>query len=153
MSGLLDKIQKDLVVAQKSKDALLVSTLRYLSSAVKNKEIELRPSGKALGDLDVLDVLSKQIKQRKESMEEFKRGGRTDLFEKEQKELAILERYLPKQLSDEELSSLISDTIKELSASSISDMGKVMGALTPKVKGKADMSLVSSLVKKRLEVK
>ena len=151
MSDLLLKIQKDLMEAQKKREGAVVSTLRYLLSSVKNREIELRPLNKSLDDNEVISVISKQVKQRKESITEFEEGGRKDLVDKESEELKILESYLPTQLSEEEVSKLVENAIAEVGAKSISDMGKVMGVLMPKVKGKADGTIVSSLVKEKLK--
>ncbi len=148
--SLLTTIQNDLVAAQKNKEELKVSTLRFLLSSVKNREIELRPAGKTLDDEEVLSVISKQIKQRRESIVEFEKGNRPDLVEKETAELKILESYLPEQFAEEEVKKLVEEAINESGAASIADMGKVMALLMPKVKGKADGSLVSRLVKDKL---
>ena len=150
MPVLLSQIQNDLLQAQKNRDDVLVSTLRYLNSAIKNKEIELRPLGKELTDEDVVQVLAKQIKQRRESIAEYEKGGREDLSAKEKVELGILEKYLPAQLSEEELTVIVEEAIQKVSAKVPSDMGKVMGVVMPQVKGKADTSLLSSIVKKKL---
>ncbi|MEK7595783.1 MAG: GatB/YqeY domain-containing protein [Patescibacteria group bacterium] len=150
MSPLLEKLKVDLLEAQKKRDGLLVSTLRYLLSFVKNREIELRPLNKELTDDEVVSVIAKQIKQRRESIEEFQKGGRQNLVDKEKSELAILETYLPKQLSDEEIVLVVDEAVSQSGAKSVSDMGKVMGLITPKLKGRADMAKVSNLVKSKL---
>ncbi len=152
MSVLLDKIQKDLIEAQKQREELKVSTLRFLLSAVKNREIELRPLNKEMNDDEVVAVISRQIKQRKESIVEFEKGNRKDLAEKEQKEIDILVLYLPAQLSEEEVRKLVLEAVSESGAKSASEMGKVMAILMPKVKGKADGALVSKMVKDALVV-
>ncbi len=152
MSVLLDKIQKDLIEAQKQREELKVSTLRFLLSAVKNREIELRPLNKEMNDDEVVAVISKQIKQRKESILEFEKGNRKDLAEKEQKEIDILVLYLPAQLGEEEVKKLVLEAVSESGAKSASEMGKVMAILMPKVKGKADGALVSKMVKDALVV-
>jgi hypothetical protein len=103
-----------------------------------------------LKDEDVIDVLSKQAKQRKESIEGFEKGGRTDMADKEKAELALIEKFLPAGLSDAELGQLIEEAIKASGAAGPKDMGKVMGVLTPKIKGRADMGKVSGLVKAKL---
>ncbi len=152
MSVLLDKIQKDLIEAQKQREELKISTLRFLLAAVKNREIELRPLKKELNDDEVVAVISRQIKQREESIVEFEKGNRKDLAEKEQKEIDILVLYLPAQLSEEEVKKLVLEAVSESGAKSASEMGKVMAILMPKVKGKADGSMVSKLVKDALAI-
>ena len=145
-SELKEKIQKDLQEAQKAKDELKVSTLRFLLAAIKNFEIEKGGAGYSANDEEVLAVINKQAKQRKESIESFKAAGRSELVEKETKELEILQAYLPAQLSEEEVRAIVEKTIKETGASSPNDVGKVMGVLSQELKGKADLGLVSSLV-------
>ncbi len=147
---MIDKIIKDLQEAQKAKDALKVSTLRLLLGEIKNFEIAKQGTSYKANNQEIASVISRQVKQRKESIEQFKSGGRKDLVEKETKELKILENYLPQQLSEEEIQKLADAKIKETGATSISDMGKVMAALSGELKGKADMSVVSSLVKRLL---
>jgi uncharacterized protein YqeY len=147
---MIDKIKKDLQEAQKARDALKISTLRFLLAAIKNLEIEKGGAGYKAGDEDILSAINKQVKQRKESIEQFKEGGRKDLAEKESQELKILESYLPEQMNEEDTRQLVSQTIKEVGATSPGDIGKVMGAISQKVKGKADMGLVSSIVRERL---
>ena len=150
MSLLFEKIQGDLMAAQKSGDAVCVSTLRLLLSACKDRMIELRPLGKELDDVEVLGVIGKQVKQRRESIVEYEKGGRGDLVAKEAAELEILLQYLPAQLSEEEVKQLVDEAIKASGAKSITDMGKVMGILSGKIKGKADGGEVSRLVKETL---
>jgi uncharacterized protein YqeY len=147
---LSEKIQKDLIEAQKAKNELRVSTLRLLISAIKNFEIAKSGTSYQASDEEIVVVIGKEIKQRKESIEQFKAGGRADLVEKETKELEILQDYLPEQMSEEEVRGLVDTKIKELGAASFSDMGKVMGALSAELKGKADLGLVSQIVKERL---
>ncbi|HUO57897.1 MAG TPA: GatB/YqeY domain-containing protein [bacterium] len=146
-SPMFDKINADLITAMKAKDEASTSALRMLKSALKYKEVDLK---RELKDEDVIDVLSKQAKQRKESIEGFEKGGRKDMADKEKAELALIEKFLPAALSDAELAQLVEETIKSTGAAGPKDMGKVMGALTPKIKGKADMGKVSTLVKSRL---
>jgi len=146
-SPLFDKINADLITAMKSKDEAATSALRMLKSAIKYKEVDLK---REIKDEEVVDVLSKQAKQRKESIEGFEKGGRADMAAKEKAELALIEKYLPASLSDEELVQLVEEAIKSTGAAGPKDMGKVMGALTPKIKGRADMGKVSSLVKGKL---
>lgn len=142
-----EKIQTDLKESMKARDEVKVSTLRFLLSAVHNAKIEKREE---LTDEDVIGVIQKQVKQRKESIESFEKGDRDDLVQKETKELEILEKYLPEQISDSELDILIDKAIKDTSSSSVADIGKVMGKLSSELKGKADMSVVSSVVRKKL---
>lgn len=146
-SPLFDKINADLITAMKAKDEAATSALRMLKSALKYKEVDLK---RELKDEDVVDVLSKQAKQRKESIEGFEKGGRADMAAKEKAELALIEKFLPASLNDEELAKLVEEAIKSTGAAGPKDMGKVMGALTPKIKGRADMGKVSALVKSKL---
>jgi len=145
---LQDKINKDLVEALKANDSTKLSTLRMLNSAIKNAIIAKRP--KELDEADILDIIAKQIKQHAESIEQFKQGNRQDLVDKESKELDILKSYMPQQMSEEEVTNLVKDAIKEVDAKDIKDMGKVMKVVSPKTKGRADGKLVSDTVKKCL---
>ncbi len=145
--GLKEQIMQDMKEAMKSKDSLKVSTLRLLISEIKNKEIEKRGE---LSDDEILAVIQKAVKQRKESIEKYKEAGRTDLAEKEEKELKILESYLPQPLSKEELEAIIEEAIKETGATTPKDMGKVMKVVMPKVRGRADGKLVNQMVREKL---
>ena len=142
-----EKIDSDLKEALKSGERLSVSALRLLKSALKNKEIE---KGKALTDDDILSVLSSQAKQIRESIAEYEKAGREDLASKEKAELAVLQRYLPEQLTEGELQRLIKETIKETGASSPKDIGRVMKALMPRIKGRADGKAVNQMVRELL---
>ncbi len=146
-SAILDKINSDLVTAMKARNEAVVSALRMLKSAIKYKEVDLR---RELTDEDVIEVLAKQAKQRKESIEGFNKGGRTESAAKEKDELTLIEKFLPAALGDEELVHLIEEALKSTGAAGPKDMGKVMGWLNPKIKGKADMAKVSSQVKAKL---
>jgi uncharacterized protein YqeY len=146
-SPIFDKINADIITAMKAKDEAALSALRMLKSAIKYKEVDLKREPK---DEEVIDVLSKQAKQRRESIEGFEKGNRADMASKEKAELALIEKYLPAALSDAELAVLIEQAIKSSGAAGPKDMGKVMAALTPKIKGKADMAKVSALVKGKL---
>lgn len=146
-SPLFDKINADIITAMKAKDEASLSALRMLKSAIKYKEVDLKREVK---DEDVIEVLSKQAKQRRESIEGFEKGGRAESAAKEKIELALIEKFLPAALTDAELSALIEEAIKSSGAAGPKDMGKVMGVLTPKIKGKADMGKVSGLVKSKL---
>lgn len=147
--NLKEKLQADLVEAQKAKDGLKVSTLRMLAAAVKNFEIEKGGAGFSASEEDLISVIQKQVKQREDSIESYKSGGRAELAEKETKELEILQNYLPEMISEEEIEKLVESAIKETGASSPVDIGKVMGKLS-NLRGKADMGVVSTLVKKKL---
>lgn len=147
--NLKEKLQVDLVEAQKAKNPLKVSTLRMLAAAVKNFEIEKGGAGFSASEEDLISVIQKQVKQREDSIESYKSGGRAELAEKETKELEILQNYLPEMISEEEIEKLVASAIKETGASSLADIGKVMGKLA-NLRGKADMGVVSTLVKKKL---
>lgn len=148
--NLKEKIEKDFIEAYKSKNEEKTSVLRMAKSAIKNKEIEM---GENLSDSDIESLIAKEIKQRRDSIEEYKKGNRPELAEKEEKEISILSPYLPKQMSKEEVARIVEDSITKLNASNIQDMGKVMGMVMPEVKGKADGSIVSELVKNKLTKK
>ena len=141
---LTETIDTDLKTAMKEKNTIKVATLRMLKAAIINKLIEKK--AKELTDEDIREIIQKQVKQRKEAIEEFKKGARQDLVEKETKELTILERYLPSQLTEAELKSLISSVIESTAAKSKSDMGKVMKELMPRVKGRADGKEINRIV-------
>ena len=144
---LRDKVADDMRDAMKSRESARVATLRMLMAAVKNAEVEKRHE---LSDDEVLEVVTRESKRRRESIEAFGKGGRDDLVAKESAELAVLESYLPERMSDEELAALVDATISETGASSPKQMGDVMKALMPKLKGRADGSKVSALVRSRL---
>ncbi len=146
-SPLFDKINADIITAMKAKDEASLSALRMLKSAIKYKEVDLK---RDVTDEDVIDVLSKQAKQRKESIEGFEKGGRPEAAASEKAELTLIEKYLPAALSETELAQLIEEAIKASGAAGPKDMGKVMGILTPKIKGRADMGKVSGLIKGKL---
>ena len=140
-----DKIQKDLNQALKEKDELKVSTLRLLLSEIHNQEIEKQAE---LTEENFIGVLQREIKKRKEAIEAYQQGKRDDLVAKEKEELEILNKYLPQQLSLEELETIVQSVIKEMGASSMADLGKVMGAVMGRVKGGADGKVVSEAVKR-----
>ncbi len=131
----------------RSKDKDRLATLRLLTAAIKQKEVDERIE---LNDDQVIAVLEKMLKQRKDSIEQYEKAGRTELAEIEIRESEILKAYMPEQLSDEEIDALIDDAIKATGASAMKDMGKVMGMLKPKLAGKADMGAVSGKIKARL---
>ena len=145
--SLKEKIENDLKEAMKAKESLKVSCLRLIKAAVKNKEIDVRG---ALDEAQITSILSTLAKQRKESIEQFKKGGRDDLVKQEEAELAILNSYLPKQMSEKEIEEIIVKTIAEVGAKDIKEAGKVMKAVMPKVAGKADGKIVNAIVLKKL---
>ena len=145
---MLEKINKDIVEAMKSKDALKLATLRMLKGAIDLESIN-KKLDKVL-DEDIVTIIGKQIKTRKESILEFEKGNRQDLIEKTNAEIEILNVYMPVMMTEEEITSVVMDAINEVNATSIKDMGSVMKIVSPKVKGKADMSLVSSVIKSKL---
>ncbi len=149
---LRDDINKALIEAQKAKNERAVSTLRMVNSTLKNADIEARGSGKpALGDAEVLSILQKMIKQRQESVEMYKKGARADLVKQEEEEIAIITGYLPKQMSDAEMSTAIETAIKETAAAGMKDMGKVIGSLRGKYAGQMDFGKASGIVKAKLQ--
>lgn len=148
---LKQQLQEELKQAILAKDELRKSILRMLLSAITYAEIQKGGAGYEATDEDVLAVIEKQVKQHKDSIEQFEKAGRQELADKEKEELTLLEKYLPEQMGEEEVRALVREAIAATGASSPSEMGKVMGALMPKVKGKADGGLVSSIVKEELQ--
>ncbi|MCH8087619.1 MAG: GatB/YqeY domain-containing protein [Chloroflexi bacterium] len=147
--GLKERLDEDLKKAIREQDALRRTVLRTIRSEVHNEEIALQ---KPLDDDDgIVGVVSKQVRQRRESIYEFRKGQREDLVEREEAELAVLLDYLPPQLTPEELTVLIQGVIQDMGAQGPGDKGKVMGRLMPQVKGKADGSAVNEVVSKLLE--
>lgn len=135
----------------KQKDADRLRVLRSLKAKILEKEISERKGGESqISDEQVIEVLMKAAKQRKESIDQFTQGGRDDLVEKEKEELAIIEEFLPKMMSEDEIRASVKEQITQLGASGMSDMGKVMGVMMGKLKGKADGSIVSRVVKEEL---
>ena len=147
---LRDDINNALKEAMKAKDERKVSTLRLVNSTFKNADIEARTTGKTLSDADLLPVLQKMIKQRQESKELYEKGGRPELAQQEADEIAIISSYLPKQMSDAEMSAAIDAAIAEAGAASMKDMGKVVGQLKAKFAGQMDFAKASGLVKGKL---
>lgn len=144
---LKQKIEEDLKESLKNRDSIKVSTLRLLKSAIKNSEIEKKQE---LGDDDIISAIRRQIKQRQDSIQEFEKGARRDLVDKETLELNILKGYLPKQLDAGQIASIVQESIKETNASTIKDMGVVMKAVMEKTRSSADGRLVSELVRQEL---
>jgi len=145
--SLLDTINQDLKTAMLSKDVIARDTIRMLISDIKKFEIDER--GEA-DDVKIANLINKNVKQRRDSIEQFKNGGRDDLVTKEQEQLDVILKYLPEQLSEDEIHALVKIGIGEVAAQGMQDMGKLMGHLKPKFDGKADMSIVSKLVKELL---
>ena len=142
-----NKILEDLTQAMKNQDKETLSVLRMVKGAMQLEEINVKHE---LTDDEMISVLAKQIKTRKESIEEFKKGNRQDLIDKTQSEIDILSKYMPEQLSQEEIEKVINDAFSKVNPTGPSDMGKIMGIVSPLLKGKADMSLVSKLIKEKL---
>ncbi|SMO38636.1 hypothetical protein SAMN06269117_102134 [Balnearium lithotrophicum] len=145
--GLKERLKEDMKEALKAKDKVKLSTIRMINSLIKNAEIEKRGE---LTDDEIVQLLMKYAKQRRESIEMYEKGGRQDLVEKEKAELAVVESYLPKQMTEEEIRQVVKEAIEETGASSPKDIGKVMKVVMPKVKGRADGSLVNRIVKELL---
>ena len=144
---LKERISEDMKTAMRSGEKDRLAVIRLLQAAIKQREVDERIT---LDDAQVTSVLEKMIKQRKESVVAFEKGGRTDLVAKENAEIAVLQPYLPAQLSDAELDALIAEAIPSTGAASIKDMGKVMGVVKAKAAGKADMGAVGARIKARL---
>ena len=142
--SLLDSINQDLKSAMINKDVTVRDTIRMLLADIKRYEIDERAEA---DDAVISNLINKNVKQRRDSIKQFQEGGREDLVVREQDELEVILKYLPEQLSDDEIKDLVQKAITELSVESMKDMGKLMGYLKPKVEGKADMSIVSKLVK------
>jgi len=145
---LEEKIQSDMKEALKAGDKDKVSTLRMVMSEMKNKKIE--DGTEELDDAKVVSLMQKKARQHKESIEKFREGGRDDLAEKETRELAVIEEYLPEEMAEEELTGIISGVIEETGASSARDMGRVMKEVISRVQGRADGKVISRIVKEKL---
>lgn len=150
-------LQEELKQSMLARNELKTSVLRMLLSTINYLEIQKAvPAGRQGGagyeatEEDVMTSIQKEAKQRRDSIEEFEKAGRQELADKEQKELELLQKYLPEQLSEDEIKKLVEKAISQTSASSISDMGKLMGALMPKIKGRADGNLVNKIVREKL---
>lgn len=146
--NLSERLTDDMKQAMKSQEKFKLTTIRMMRASVKNMEIELK---RPLEDNEVLDILSREIKIRKDSLQEFKKAGRDDLVTGLAAEIEIISQYLPEQLTEEEIQEIVRQTIHELGASSKADMGKVMSALMPKTKGRADGKLVNQAVQQFLQ--
>lgn len=146
---LSDKLQEDMKAAMVARDAEKLSTLRMLKSAIQYAEIN-KGAGYVATDEEVLDVIGREVKKRRESIDLFKKGERPELADKETRELEILLSYMPEQMNEEEIKRLVDEAVSSSGATTMQDMGKVMGILMPQIKGKADSSLVSTLVRAKL---
>ena len=146
--GILQDIDNDLKEALKKKEEVAVSTIRMLKAALHNRKIEKK--GEELSETEVLKVIAKQIKQREDSIEQFKKGGRQELVDKETEESEVLKRYVPEQMSDEEVAAIVKKVIEESGAKDKKDFGNVMKAVMTQVKGRADGKLISQMVSQQL---
>jgi len=145
--SLLTQIHDDVKTAMRAKDKERLGTLRLITAAIKQKEVDERVE---VTDTDVLTILEKMVKQRKDSIEQFAKANRDDLIAIEQFELGIIQAYMPEQMSEAEICALVDEAVAASGAKDMKDMGKVMGQLKPKVQGRADMGLVSKLLKAKL---
>lgn len=146
--SLRKKLQEDWIAAMKNKDKFRSGVITMAKAALLKEEKDSK--GADLDDQAVITILSREVKQRRESLIEFEKGNRQDLVDQTNKEIEILLEYLPKQLTKEEVTEIVKNAVKEIGASGMKDMGKVMSAIMPKVKGKADGKLVSDIVKQQL---
>lgn len=149
---LREKLNNDVKEAMKSREQERLTTLRLVVAAIKDREISERVQGvsEPLQDKDIIQILTKMVKQRDESARVYEEGGRLDLAERERREIALLQDYLPKQMTEEEIKEAIEDVIQEVSAESIKDLGKVMGALRDKYAGQMDFAIANRILKERL---
>jgi uncharacterized protein YqeY len=145
--SLKDRIQQDVKDAMRAKDKSRLAAIRLITAAIKQREVDERIE---LDDAQVTAVLDKMAKQRRESITQFEKAGRDDLIAQEVMELEIIQSYLPEQLGEDEINALIDSAMQATGATSIKDMGKVMGQLKPKLQGRADMGAVSAMIKARL---
>ncbi|MGD1919145.1 MAG: GatB/YqeY domain-containing protein [Pleurocapsa sp.] len=149
--SLKEQIGEDIKTAMKAKDKIRLQTVRGIKKAILDKEVELRPKGQdSLTPEQEIELLSQQAKQRRDSIEQFANAGRDELAEKEKQELAIIETYLPEQVSDDEVEQIINQIIVDSGASTMKDLGKVMGPAMKQLKGKADGKKIQELVKSKL---
>ena len=146
--SLKQKLQEDLKSSMKNKDNTKKSVVTLIRASIKQYEVDNRVE---LGDEEITDLIAKQLKQTRDSRDEFAKAGREDLVEKADAEIEILKEYLPQQLSEEELNEIVISTISEVGATSMKDMKNIMSSIMPKVKGRADGKLINELVKKNLQ--
>jgi uncharacterized protein YqeY len=145
--ALMNKVEQEMVLAAKATDKTRLSALRMLKNSLHNREIDLK---RELSEAEFLQVVSGMVKQRRDSIEQFEKGGRRDLVDKEEAELRVIQEFLPAQMSEADIDAIIAEAIQETGAAGIRDMGKVMKVLMPKVAGKADGKAVGEKVKLRL---
>ena len=145
--SLKEKLKEDLKSSMKNKDTIRKSVITLVRAAIKQIEVDQRVE---LDDVAVMDIISKQLKQRNDSLAEFEKAGREDLIEETKSEIQVLKEYLPQQLSEEELEKIVIETIAEVGATSMKDMGKIMAIIKPKTAGRADGRKINELVKKNL---
>ena len=145
--SLKEKLQEDLKSSMKNKDTIRKAVVTRIRAAIKQYEVDNRVE---LADDAIIDIISKQLKQRKDSLAEFEKANRDDLIEETKSEIQVLEGYLPQQLSEEELEKIVIETIAEVGATSMKDMGKIMATIKPKTAGRADGRKINELVKKNL---
>lgn len=143
-------LQEELKQSMLARDGLKTSVLRMLISAITYYEIKIGGAGYNATDEDVLTVIQKEVKQRKDSIEQFHNAGRQDLVDKEKKELEMLQKYLPEQMNEDQIREIVKQTIREIGATTVADIGKVMAVLMPKIKGKADGTMVNKMAKEEL---
>ncbi len=149
--NLKERIGQEIKSAMKAKDKIRLETVRGIKKAILEKEVALRPKGQdSLTEEQEIELLVQQAKQRRDAIEQYNNAGREDLAAKESQELAIIETYLPQQLDDEELTSIIEEIINSVGATSAKDLGKVMGAAMKQLKGKADGKKIQTIVKSKL---
>lgn len=146
--SLKDKLMEDLKDSMRNKDVIKKNTITMIRAAIKQKEVDDR-SEKT--EEDIIDIISKQLKEKRGAIEDFKKGNRQDLVDLTEKEIDILLEYLPKQLSEEELEKIVAEAIKETNATSMKDIGMIMKTVMPKVKGRADGNMVNNIIKKILK--
>ena len=146
--SLKQKLQEDLKSSMKNRDTVKKSVITLIRASIKQYEVDNRVE---LGDDEIVDLIAKQLKQTRDSREEFAKAGREDLVSKAEAEIEVLKEYLPQQLSEEELNKIVISTISEVGATSMKDMKKIMTSIMPKVKGRADGKLINELVKKNLQ--
>ena len=146
--SLKEKLMEDLKSSMKSKDKVRKNVITMVRSAIKQKEVDERIE---LEDVDVIEIISKQVKQKKDAIEDFEKGNRQDLVDLTKQEINILMEYLPKQLTEDELEQIVKQSIENMGAITIKDIGKVMSDVLPKVKGKADGSMVNKIVRHYLK--
>lgn len=148
---IFEKISKDYIQAMKARDSLRIGVLSYIKSVIKYREIENREKEKELTDDDVVDVISKEVRKREESIEMYKNGEREDLAHKEEEELKVLKEYLPAQMREEEIRKTVVQIIEKLGATGSKDFGKVMKEVMIEIKGKANGALIKKIVEESLE--